>query len=407
MMPFPWFVALRYMRESPGQTLLILGAVSVGVSVIVFLSALINGLQTSLIASTLGSQSHVTIEPPREAPRPLAAPGPDRVVARIVEPASQRLRSIDQWPVLVARLERTDGIDSVSPTVTGSGTGSRLDAHAPVVIRGIVPERFVRIVDLPAHMVAGSFLLDGGRVVIGSGLARELGLGVGDRMRLRSTEDIDDVVTIAGIFELGTEGVDDRWVVTSLRHAQSLFALPGGVTSIETTVRDVFAAEDVAAVIRDRTGLRAESWMTRNAQLLSGLSAQASSRTMIQFFVVVSVTLGIASVLIVSVVQKSREIGILRAVGTPAGRILLIFLIQGGVLGAAGSVVGSALGVFFAKAFESMTVEPDGSPRFLVQVDLALLLGTAALATGIGLVAAVLPARRAARLDPAAAIRGT
>jgi lipoprotein-releasing system permease protein len=173
------------------------------------------------------------------------------------------------------------------------------------------------------------------------------------------------------------------------------------------TVEDVFAAEDIAALVRARTGLPAESWMTRNAQLLSGLSAQASSRTMIQVFVVISVTLGIASVLIVSVVQKSREIGILRAVGTPARRVLQIFLIEGGVLGAAGSVIGAALGAAFAKGFEAMTVEPDGSPRFLVQIDLPLVAGTAALAIGIGLLAAVIPARRAARLDPATAIRGS
>jgi lipoprotein-releasing system permease protein len=125
---------------------------------------------------------------------------------------------------------------------------------------------------------------------------------------------------------------------------------------------------------------------------------------MIQFFVVVSVALGIASVLIVSVVQKSREIGILRAVGTPARRVLAIFLIQGGVLGITGSFIGSALGVLFAKLFEAMTADATGTPRFGVQVDLPLLLSTTVLATAVGLMAAVIPARRAAGLDPAAAI---
>jgi len=122
--------------------------------------------------------------------------------------------------------------------------------------------------------------------------------------------------------------------------------------------------------------------------------------------VVVTVALGIASVLIVSVVQKTREIGILRAVGTPPRRVLAVFLIQGGVLGLIGSFCGSALGVAFAKGFEVMTSSPDGAPRFLVQVDLRLVLSATALATGVGLLAAVIPARRAARLDPATAIRG-
>jgi lipoprotein-releasing system permease protein len=127
---------------------------------------------------------------------------------------------------------------------------------------------------------------------------------------------------------------------------------------------------------------------------------------MIQFFVVLAVALGIASVLIVSVVQKSREIGILRAVGTPRRRVLAVFLIQGGVLGLLGSVFGSALGALFAKAFEGLAVGADGAPRFPVQLDLALFLGASLLATAVGVLAALIPARRASRLDPATAIRG-
>jgi lipoprotein-releasing system permease protein len=105
------------------------------------------------------------------------------------------------------------------------------------------------------------------------------------------------------------------------------------------------------------------------------------------------------------VVQKSREIGILRAVGTPARRILLVFLVQGGVLGLAGSFIGSALGALLATVFESVTLDASGAPRFPVQLDLALFVTASAIATGVGLLAALLPARRAARLDPATAIR--
>ncbi|HEX7021078.1 MAG TPA: FtsX-like permease family protein, partial [Gemmatimonadaceae bacterium] len=243
-----------------------------------------------------------------------------------------------------------------------------------------------------------------GRVVIGSSLAADLGVSVGDRIRVTSTEGVEDVVMIAGLFTVGNDAVDTSWLVTSLRHAQSLFALPGGVTTIELKVRDVFDADRIASGIRGRTGLTVESWMMLNAELLSGLSAQSSSKTMIQFFVVVSVALGIASLLIVSVVQKSREIGILRAVGTPARRVRAIFLIQGGILGVAGSFIGSTLGVLFANVFEVLTADAAGAPRFPVQVDLSLVLGTTLLATAVGLVAAVIPARRAAALDPAAAI---
>ena len=403
-MPFQWFVALRYLRDARGQSVLMLAAVSVGVSVIVFLSALINGLQASLIESTLGSQPHITLSVPREEPRPLVEPRAGLAIARVRQPATQRLRSLDQWPAVMRAAARTPGVTAVSPTVSGSGTATRADARVPIVIRGVNPESFLDIIDLRSRIVEGTFDVTSGRVVIGSSLAAELGIGVGDRIRVTSTEDVEDVVTIAGLFTVGNEAVDQAWLVTSLRHGQALFALPGGVTTLELKVSDVFDADRVADGIRGRTGLTVESWMMLNAELLAGLSAQSSSKTMIQFFVVVSVALGIASILIVSVVQKSREIGILRAVGTPARRVLAIFLIQGGVLGVAGSVIGSALGVGFAKAFEALTADAAGTPRFAVQVDLELLIRTTLLATGVGLLAAVIPARRAARLDPAAAI---
>jgi len=230
-------------------------------------------------------------------------------------------------------------------------------------------------------------------------------VGVGDKVRLTSSEGVDDVVTISGVFSLGNENVDRTWLITSLRHAQALFTLPGGVTAIDLAINEVFDAASIASELRDGTGLEADSWMKLNKELLEGLTAQSNSKNMIQFFVIIAVALGIASVLIVSVVQKAREIGILRAVGTPARRVLLIFLIQGGVLGLMGSFIGSGLGVLFAKVFETMTTNSDGSPRFPVTVDAPLLAFATLLATGIGLLAAVIPARRAARLDPATAIR--
>ena len=118
-MPFAWFVALRYLRDAKGQTALILAAVSVGVSVVVFLSALINGLQTSLVDKTLGSQPHVTLRVPREAPRPLVEPTERLAIARRFQASAQRLRSIDQWPVIMADAERTPGVLAASATVSG------------------------------------------------------------------------------------------------------------------------------------------------------------------------------------------------------------------------------------------------------------------------------------------------
>ncbi len=404
-MPFAWFVALRYLREAKGQTALILAAVSVGVGVVVFLSALIDGLQVSLIEKTLGSQAHVIAHVPREAPRPLVEPVPGRAIARIVLPAVQRLRSIDRWPAVVADVERVRGVSAASPMVVGAGFAVRAEAKEAIVVRGVDPERFFSIIDVRKKLVAGRFDVSGGAVVIGSRLARDLDAGVGDKLRLVTPEALEDVVTLAGIFTLGNEAVDRSWVITSLRHAQALYALPGGVTTIDVQIDDVFDAQRAALELRDRTGLDADSWMTLNAELLAGLSAQGNSKTLIQFLVVIAVALGIASVLAVSVVQKSSEIGILRAVGTSPRRVLAVFLIQGGVLGLAGSFLGSGLGALLASAFRQLVRGPDGVPKFTVVLDVPLFANATLLATCVGLLSAVIPAARAARIDPARAIR--
>lgn len=401
-MPFEFFVALRFLREGRAQTVLILAGASVGVAVIVFLSALIDGLQVSLVSKTLGSQPHIVVRAPDEAARPLTN-SPDSLV-QVVRPA-QRLRSVDQWQQVRALLERTPGVEAVSPVVSGPGFAVRGTASRAVAIRGVEPEPFSRVIDVRSRLVAGSWRLRGSEAVIGQELAKDLGLEVGDKLRVSTAEGRTETVLITGIFDLGNKDVNERWVLVPLRSAQTLLDLVGGVTSLELKTTEIFGAQALADELQRRTGLVAESWMTLNAQLLTALRSQSSSRYMIQFFVIVAVALGIASVLVVSVVQKSREIGILKAMGTPTGKVMRVFLIQGAVVGVVGSVLGSALGAGLALFFTWAARNPDGSPLFPITLDPGLFLTAAGVALVTGLVAAVAPARRASRLDPAVVIR--
>lgn len=404
-MNFEWFVALRYLRDAKGQTGLILGAVSLGVAVVIFLSSLIGGLQVSLVDKTLGSQAHVVLRTPRAIARALVAPGPGMVIARTLQPAPQRLETIDAWPQVLQLAERTAGVRAVSPLLQGPAFALRAQAKSPVLLRGIDPERLVAIVDVRKKMVQGRLDVGGGHVAIGRHLAEDLGVNLGDKIHLRTADGIEDTASISGIFALGNQAVDRTWVLTSLRHAQSLFAMPGGATALELKVDEVFEASNLAEQLHHQTGLDADSWMSLNAELLSGLSAQSSSKNLIEFFVVLTVALGIASVLIVSVVQKSREIGILRAVGTPRARILRIFLIQGGVLGLVGSLFGCGLGAGLSWLFQRLLLNVDGTPKFPPQLSFSLFAASTLMATCVGLLAALIPARRASLLDPATSIR--
>lgn len=403
-MPVEWFLALRFLREGRMQTLLTLVGAGVGVGVIIFLSALMNGLQTSLIQQTLGSQAHIVLRAPDDAPRLIAVEARVVTAARIEKPA-QRVRSIEQWQEVVADLARVPGVLGSSPSVTGPALAVRGSAAISVSIRGVVPELFDPIIPVSAHLTAGVFRLLGGEAVIGSELALDLGVALGDKIRVVANEGRAETFVVSGVFDLGNKDVNKRWVLVPLRSAQTLLDLVGGVSTIDLEVADVFGAEGIAVEIASREGLVAESWMKTNAQLLVALQSQDRSRYMIQLFVIIAVALGIASVLVVSVVQKSREIGILRAVGATRARVMRIFLIQGGLVGLLGSAIGSALGAGISLAFSGLAQAADGSPLFPIDLGPALFLSASGIAIVTGLVSAVIPARRASRLDPASVIR--
>jgi lipoprotein-releasing system permease protein len=403
-MPFELIVALRFLREGRMQTALILGGVAIGVAVVVFITGLVQGLQASLVERTLGSQAHIVIRPPEEKTQPVVDRNASDVAARI-EARPQRLRSIDQWESLLPAVVRTPGVVAASPMATGAAFAQRGTASKSVALRGVDPERYRRIVRINEDMVAGEFRLSGTDGVIGIELAKDLGVTVGDRIRLGTPEGREEVITVAGIFDLGNKDLNQRWVFVTLKLAQTLLDLPGGVSTIELTVREIFGAEEVAARIERETGLLAESWMKTNAQLLAAMRNQNISTGTIRLFVTMVVALGIASVLVVWVVQKQKEIGILRAMGASRLRIMTVFLLQGGMVALGGSMVGSLIAAGLVRIFARVFVNADGTPMFVPEVGATLVITTWAVALLTGLLAAALPARRAAQLDPVAAIR--
>jgi lipoprotein-releasing system permease protein len=402
--PFELFVALRFLREGRAQTALILGGATVGVAVIIFLSALIGGLQATLIDKTLSSQAHVMLKRPARQVR-LAPAGDGEAVVASVEKVPERERSIEQWQRQLAVIRSRAGVVAATPTAAGSAFASRGELSKSVALRGVEVETFDAVIRIVSKVSPGRFSVEGTEAVIGNVLAADLGVSVGDKLRVVSAEGRGDVFTVAGIFDLGNKDVNQRWVLVSLRQAQTLLDLSGGITTIEVKTAEVFEADRVAADLGAATGLDAESWMKLNQQLLAGLQAQSSSSWMIQAFVIVAVALGIASVLGISVIQKSRQIGILKATGTRTGVVVRVFLIQGAIVGLVGSLGGGLIGTALSAFFQRAVKNPYGESLFPVSLTPALFLTAAGVACATGILAAVFPARRAARLDPATVIR--
>lgn len=265
---------------------------------------------------------------------------------------------------------------------------------------------YQRIVPLEAKLQAGKVQLPQGTVLIGNELARELGIRPGGRIRLVAATGVAESYTVSGILDFGIKDLSRRWVLMPLRAAQSLLGYRLDVTEIYLQTDDLFEADRLAALAAARTGLDADSWQASNSQLVTALRSQTASTWMIKIFVTLAVALGIASVQVVSVVQKRPEIGILRAMGTPASRIRAIFLVQGGLYGLVGSLLGTSLGAVLSLGFSQLARNSDGSALFPVVITPSLFIVTALIATVVGVLSAYLPARRAAALDPVEAIRG-
>jgi lipoprotein-releasing system permease protein len=397
-------VALRFLREGRMQTVLIIVGVAAGVAVVAYIAALINGLQTNTIAKTLGAQSHLSVRAPDDVVLGARADTPGASVLTEAQPRAQRLRSVANWQALVPVLEQLPQVSAVSPMVSGSGLALRGEATQAIALMGVDLDRYDRIIGLRSKVVSGTARLAPGEAIIGRELAADLGVRVGDRFTVQ-TASVSDSVRVTALVDLGVKDLNRRTVMVPLRAAQNLLALPGGATVIDLTVKDVWQAQQLAADLARQHPYKVESWQDNNAQLVSALNAQSISTAIIRAVVLVVVVLGISSVLVVSVVQKRREIGILRAMGATRGQVLRVFLLQGAVVGALGSLLGLMLAVALIFVFTAFVRGSDGMPLFPVALEPGTALQTALLATLCGVLAAIAPARRAAAMDPAQAIR--
>ena len=390
------------------QTLLIIVGVAAGVAVIAYVSALINGLQSNTLAKTLGAQAHISLRAPDDLVTPAALPVPGVAVLTETQPRAQRLRSVANWQALVPLLERLPDVAGVSPMVSGSGLALRGEASQAIALMGVDLDRYDRVVGLRSKVVSGSARLAPGEAIVGRELAADLGVRVGDRLTVQTSGasgTVSDSVRVTALVDLGVKDLNRRTVIVPLRAAQSLLALPGGATQLDLTLKDVWVAQTLARALQGQFPYKIESWQESNAQLVSALNAQSISTSIIRGVVLAVVVLGIASVLVVSVVQKGREIGILRAMGATRGQVLRVFLVQGAVVGVLGSVLGLLLAVALIWVFTHFVRGSDGLPLFSIALPPAMALQVALIASVCGVLAAVAPARRAAALDPAQAIR--
>ncbi|MFZ4550554.1 MAG: ABC transporter permease [Aquabacterium sp.] len=402
---FEWQVALRFLKEGRFQSLLMIVGVAAGVAVVTYISALISGLQRNTLDKTLGAQAHITLSPQDEKVTPALPPAAAGEIRWTdTQARAQRLQTLTNWQGMVTLLSQREGVSAVSPMVGGAALARRGEATRAVALSGVDLAQYDRIVSLRQKLVTGQLVLSPGDAIIGQTLADDLGVRVGDRITV-STNDRSESLRLTGLVDLGIKDLNRRVVIVPLRSAQTMLNLPGGVTQIDLRVDDVWQAKALAQTLARELPTKVESWQEANAQLVSALNAQSVSTMLIRSVVMLVVVLGIASVLVVSVVQKQREIGILRAMGSSRAQIQRVFLLQGTVVAALGSVLGVVLAVALIKAFTTFVKGSDGLPLFSISLAPGMAMQIVGVTLLAGVLAAVAPARRAAQMDPAQAIR--
>lgn len=392
-------IAFRHFLSNPAQTTLLITGVALGVTVFIFMSALIGGLAQLLTLRTVGSIPHVTLEMHERTPG-LIGPVDDAQVA--VQKDLSRRQQIAIWQPFISQIESMSGVTAVSPQIRGSAFLIRGQAIAAVGVLGVMPDKLSAIADVTSTIIAGTATLPSDGILIGWKLADDLGLHVGQTILVRSDRQRERSFRINGIFSLGIASADRQTVFMNFTTARALFDLPSGVSRIELKVAPVAEAPRVAELLERATGLKVTSWTDENSQLFEALDAQGRTGAIIKVFALLTIMIGIASAMLLSVMRRRSEIGIMRAAGVRRLFIVQVFVLEGTLIGAVGSVAGALLAWAALARFPPIAqVQGGGLPIDLAQGGFVLAV---VLTTFAAALASILPAQRAARIDPVEAI---
>ena len=375
-------IARRFLSFSKGQTILIILGIAVGISVQIFIGLLIQGLQDSLVNRTIGTSPHISI---------------------VSENKGAAFEVSDQ---LFNRLTEDDRLIHIGRTADGAVFALSDNENESALLRGFDDDLNV-LYQLENALVDGRLATKANEVIVGKSLLENLDVSIDDSITLQTLSGKTLEVKIVGTFDLGVSAVNESWIVAQADLTQNLFDLGSTYTGVEMQVKDVFAADTIAQDLSPNVtdGLKIVDWKTQNQALLSGLNGQSISTYMIQLFVLVSVVLGISSVLAITVLQKSRQIGILKAMGINDGQASLIFIFQGLILGIFGGILGIGLGVGLLQMFTTFAKNPDGTPLIPITFDMAFIAFSGSVAVLSALIASIIPAQKSKKLSPIEVIR--
>jgi len=406
-------IALSHLAGRRRQTIVSLLGVVLGVAFFLAVSSLMRGSEKDFIKRLVDAAPHVTVSDElRTAPLQPAARvfAGGAVTVRNVKPLAER-RGIRQYRQRLALIETLPGV-RVAPVLVGQAIFSFAGRDEAVTLSGIVPQRMKGVSTIEEHMIAGSLDAvdaDTNGIIIGTGLAAKLSLNMGKTISVVSPEGNVRVMRVVGIFRTGRVDYDDKQTFAQLKRVQAILDRPDVANAFVIQITDPYQARAVAARIEALIGYKSVSWQESNEDLLSTLVV----RNVIMFSVVGAILLvaafGIYNVISTVVLEKIRDIAILKSIGFQARDIRRIFLLEGALIGGGGSVAGMLLGSLLMRVIHSIQIRVPGQTD-PIQLPTYWGIDQFAMAVAFALIAAVaaayLPARKGGRVQPVDILRG-
>jgi len=414
-MRYEWFIGLRYLKAKRKQTfisiitIISIVGVAVGVMTLIVVLAVMSGFEKTLKEKILGTQAHL-----------------------VVLKANQQ--GMDHYEEVLKQVQDVKGVVSAAPFIFNQVMLSSESSVSGVVIKGIDPDRVGKVTELAHNMKAGRLQdlkgeSDSPGIILGAELAKHLGVTLNDAIQVVSPLGTMTPMGMmpkmkrfraVGIFYSGMYEYDNTMAYVSLESAQKFFGMGARITGIEIKTNDIYKVKEIGKEIRQKLGFPfwTKDWMEMNRNLFSALKLEKIAMFIILVLIVLVAALNIISTLIMVVMEKNKDIAILKSMGTPSKGILRIFIIEGGIIGVVGTALGTILGLgialnldkivgFLENRFGFKIFSPDiyyieKFPSQVNPMDVGLIIMTAIL---ISLLATLYPSWRASRLDPAEALR--
>jgi len=377
-------IAMRFLRKSPMQSILIAAGIAIGIGVQVFLGSLITSLQTSLVDQTIGHSPQVIVQSATDG------------------------QAVRVTPALKQAFAVQSQVTTAVPTRVFSAIYRKGKVSAPLQFTGGDLAQLNTIYDISGRMSAGTARLGSGDVLVGKDFAAKNGLKPGGTLPLVLPSGKAASLTIAGVFDFGSAAANSATAFVDGGYAAGVLGYGADqYSAVDAQVSNVFASKSVAAQLAADPavkGLRVTEWQAQNSDLLSALKSQSSSSYMIQFFVLVAVALGIASTLAISAVQKTRQIGILKAMGMKDRQTGRIFLWQAVILGVSGAAVGVVAGLLLIAAFTF--AGRNSASLFPIHPQVGFIVISFAVGVLVAMLSSLIPSRRTTKLDPIEVIQG-